>query len=424
MVDSLLLLSQVQAKAAISLRRVVKLKPNSLQPLLQMDETATAASNEASNERIRAKVRGALETHTAEDISESTFLGNASKSASSTADIVPPASESTRPSGINGNPVDEMMALERELRDMDMALELGSSIVSLDARSQNRAKGMDGSFMVVPPGSGSYMSSSAIWSSPPSVSSGHRAVPTSSGTTGARARANRVQALASSTTRTMNSSLVSPSRPQQHQASSSLPQIQGLDASWLEGSSQVLVSSVASLASSVHVAHQANRSDPMNNSTDTKQLMRLMDSLKTLGDENAALLRQVEEAEAMRLEARMAQEEMRRFKAEYNHRFQSLRDALKRFREEHPSALNEAANSTTSNPVANSEFLRSESAHEKIQRQEQLIRNLTADLKKEKEESKKRDAVLRKYEIFYTEVKARSARKAAERQKGDRQSRA
>jgi len=64
-----------------------------------------------------------------------------------------------------------------------------------------------------------------------------------------------------------------------------------------------------------------------------------------------------------------------------------------------------------------SEFMRSASTTEQIQRQEQLIRKLTADLKKEKEESKKKDQALRKYESFYKEVKARSAQKAAQRQR-------
>lgn len=54
---------------------------------------------------------------------------------------------------------------------------------------------------------------------------------------------------------------------------------------------------------------------------------------------------------------------------------------------------------------------------EQVQRQEHLIRKLTADLKKEKEEGKKKDAALRKYEGFYREVKARSAEKAAQRQR-------
>ena len=64
-----------------------------------------------------------------------------------------------------------------------------------------------------------------------------------------------------------------------------------------------------------------------------------------------------------------------------------------------------------------SEFMRSASTSEQLQRQEQLIQKLTADLKKEKEESKKKDGALRKYESFYREVKARSAQKAAARQR-------
>lgn len=40
-----------------------------------------------------------------------------------------------------------------------------------------------------------------------------------------------------------------------------------------------------------------------------------------------------------------------------------------------------------------------------------MIKNLAAELRKEREESKKKDAALRKYEGFYREVKARSAEK-------------
>ena len=144
----------------------------------------------------------------------------------------------------------------------------------------------------------------------------------------------------------------------------------------------------------------------------TKQLMRLMDSLKTLGDENAALLREVEDAEAARIEAKAAREQMKRFKVDYGKRFATLKMALEKFRKEHP----DDSNGLGSNPVNKSEFIRTASVTEQLQRQEQLIRKLTADLKKEKEESKKKDAALRKYESFYREVKARSAQKAAQRQ--------
>ncbi len=44
-----------------------------------------------------------------------------------------------------------------------------------------------------------------------------------------------------------------------------------------------------------------------------------------------------------------------------------------------------------------------------------MIKKLAADLRKEREESKKKDAALRKYEGFYREVKARSAEKTRQR---------
>ena len=76
----------------------------------------------------------------------------------------------------------------------------------------------------------------------------------------------------------------------------------------------------------------------------------------------------------------------------------------------------------------NSEFHKNASTADQLQRQEQLIRKLTADLKKEKEalkrekdESRKKDQALRKYENFYREVKARSAQKAAQKTQQQKQ---
>ena len=56
-----------------------------------------------------------------------------------------------------------------------------------------------------------------------------------------------------------------------------------------------------------------------------------------------------------------------------------------------------------------------------MQRQEQMIRKLTSDLKKEREASKKKDAALRKYETFYREVKTRSAQKKTAQRKTESQ---
>jgi hypothetical protein len=305
------------------------------------------------------------------------------------------------------------MELERELRDMDMALELGNSISSLDVRMHNRMKNsmIDGSFMVVPPGppnSNSYMSSS-MWGSghtPSNPRPPQAPPPPNTGTAGVRARANRVQNM-------LEASATPGHRPPQHppNAAPALPKnSDGLESSWWGASSasQVLASSVISLGSRAGGSMgEAHGEQPAN----TKQLMRLMDSLKTLGDENAALLREVEDAEAARIEAKAAREQMKRFKVDYGKRFATLKKALEKFRKEHPDT-----NGIGSNPVNTSEFIRTASVTEQLQRQEQLIRKLTADLKKEKEESKKKDAALRKYESFYREVKARSAQKAAQRQ--------
>lgn len=251
------------------------------------------------------------------------------------------------------------MELERELRDMDMALEMGNSIMSLGTRTQNRLKHStmeDGSFMMVPQGS-SYTSSS-LWASginnsalrhPPPV-----ATNAATGTAGARARANRVQNILEAST----SNAAAPvgrqtSNSNSPQKSSHCGTVAGLESSWWGTSggnaSQTLSSSIMSLGGSRlggggggHVS--GSDGQPAN----TKQLMRLLDSIKTLGDENAALLREVEDAEAARAETRAMKEQMRRFKAEYGKRFGALKAALAKHRQTYPVP----SDGTTSDPVA------------------------------------------------------------------------
>ena len=344
-----------------------------------------STSSMTQKDRLRATVRGALVTKNEADISDSIFLGKATAPQR----LVTSQSHDYH----NQNPVDEMMELERELRDMDMALELGHSVASLGARTQIRMKQStmeDGSFMVVPPGS-SYMASS-LWT--PS-----RPAP--------RARPNRVQhILGASTISTAPAIAPPPQAAPKHNPASS-----GLESSWWgNGStaSHMMTSSVVLMSN----ASERQHSDG-GHPTNTKQLMRLLDSIKTLGDENAALLRVVDDAEAARMEAKAAKDQMRRFKEEYSKRFHTLKSALEKFRKGLPDE--------ETNPVTSSEFMRESIESEEHRRQELLIRKLTVELKKEKEESKKKDAALRKYESFYREVKARSALKAAERQKDTQQ---
>lgn len=315
------------------------------------------------------------------------------------------------------NLVDEMMELERELKEMDMALALGSSIATLDTRSQNRMKNsVSESFMVVP-GSGSFMSSnSSMILGPAPVSTSRPYNPNVGGTAGVRARANRLQNVnrPSNVSASQHPHTLNNAAPLQHRNHAPVaqppPTPHSLESSWWGNASmasQVLSASVISLApgSSGQQLHEQSSS--------TKQLMRLMDSIRTLGEENAILLREVEDAEAARLEAKAAREQMRRFKEEYTKRFVALKEALEKFRKGYPG---DTSMTGESNPVTNSAFARTASTSDQIQRQEQLIRKLTADLKKEKEECKRKDGALRKYESFYREVKARSAQKAAQKQ--------
>ena len=51
-----------------------------------------------------------------------------------------------------------------------------------------------------------------------------------------------------------------------------------------------------------------------------------------------------------------------------------------------------------------------------IQKRDQIIKQLSNDLKKERDECKRKESALQKYEAFYREVKARSAEKARQRQ--------
>jgi hypothetical protein len=427
--NSLLLLSQSQAKSALALKEFLKKHEGN---------SAIISSALTQKERLRATVRGALVTNKEADISDSMFLGTAKKGSGPSSSLAheetkhsdnpsryeeekseaPSFASNSMTSGskTNNNPVDEMLELERELKDMDAALELGNSVASLGTRAQNRLKQstMDGSFMVVPPGS-SYMSSSAMWSRPqPRVSNKANRVQTM---LGASATAAPLGA-APNTSHSMAAMIAPP--PQRSTSNTAL------DASWwgnASTTSQVLAGSVVSIASSSTRHNQVE-------STNTKQLMRLLDSIKTLGDENAALLREVEEAEAARMEAKAAREQMRKFKAEYGTRFNSLKSALEKFRTNYSQHQDDSLNPVTvsdylqssSNTPSSFASLSSSSSHtgddhqQQAARQEQLIRKLTADLKREKDESKKKDAALRKYESFYREVKARSAQKAAQRQ--------
>jgi hypothetical protein len=79
--NSLLLLSQAQAKSALALKRFLKQHPEGLQRSVSPGSgDATITSSLSQKERLRATVRGALDTRNEADISDSVFLGRATSS--------------------------------------------------------------------------------------------------------------------------------------------------------------------------------------------------------------------------------------------------------------------------------------------------------------------------------------------------------
>lgn len=172
--------------------------------------------------------------------------------------------------------------------------------------------------------------------------------------------------------------------------------------------------------------------------------MQLMDSLNRLGNENVQLMRELEEARAARAEAKAAKDMMARFKNEYGTRFAKVKEALKKYPVQQgggaggadiqwrigmirycPSPLFHPLvayhHHLTQIPIhIPSAYMKSSSMLE-IQKRDETIKRLTTDLKKEREEVKRKDGALQKYEAFYREVKARSAEKARQRQLQEKQ---
>mmetsp|Transcript_28115 Transcript_28115/g.37501 ORF Transcript_28115/g.37501 Transcript_28115/m.37501 type:complete len:620 (-) Transcript_28115:174-2033(-) len=514
---SLLLLSNTQAKSATSLRSVSKIAPSSLSTCGKQVESSSSSSLNGSNasncpsassssfatattsapsstskketaessvpkatmsrqDRLRATVRGALDTKREADITDSTFLGTATinrpssnpkkdtsadSTSSSTNDTASSSTtKTTTTTEQESHPIDDMMELERELRDMDMALELGNSVASLGAaraaaHNSSRTKHLEeGSFCLIPTEK-SYMSTTSMWTSgvirplaPSPLPVAVSPVPTTIQTS-KKGGKNRVQNMleASTASHSYNHHHQQQQQPQQHLPHHPHPNnpttmkqqnhtTNGLESSWWGNASTVsqMASSVISSSSSFASSSERMRSaanhncQPNNNNnnhnppTNTKQLMRLLDSLKTLGDENASLLQEVEAAQAARKEAKAAREEMKQFKADYGKRFAKMKAALEKFRIQYPEGGGQMHNPVmTSNYVKSSSAATNAASTAELQKKDEMIRKLASELRKEREESKKKDAALRKYESFYREVKARSAQKAMQRQQQQQQ---
>ena len=249
------------------------------------------------------------------------------------------------------------MKLEKELCCMDRALEMGSSFANLGGGDSKATTSFrpDGSFCVVPPGS-SYASSSSMWTSGVILGGGgagssqqqkhlrQNSGAKQQGVAGVRSRANRLQNFLGgggiNNTNMMQKPLTSPHA--MHMTPTSIPASQypletqvnfpndspSLDQSWWGGGQgSVLASSTilsatakATTDSSSQQSHPPAHHHPSvgsrwndtdgdshavvrhtSSTTNARQLMQLMDSLNRLGNENAQLMREVEDAKVSNL---------------------------------------------------------------------------------------------------------------------------
>ena len=218
-----------------------------------------------------------------------------------------------------------------------------------------------------------------------------------------------------------------------------IPTKTNLESSWWGGRSTTSLGlSIATMSSSLiplrskaknssHVSNnqQSNVSGAPN--PDTKQMLNLLESIRTLSEENTALLKRIDDADAAREEAERVKAKMIKFKSDYGKRFSTLKAALDKFRAEYPSPSTSSGNTSTKgtsekleNPVSSSEYLKEKvrSESERARQREKLIRKMDTELRRLKDEGKKKDAVLKKYENFYKEVKARAnAKRVSEKQR-------
>jgi len=314
-------------------------------------------------------VRTALEkenTKREEDITDSTFLGSVAQRRTNDDVDKLEGKEGGKDGNDNVNPVDDMMKLERELRDIDMT-PLNTSIASLAPQANRNANinNTEGSFYILPPNtqqpssasSSSYLSSS-LWT---------------------LQNNKQPRAKPSPTHPHHHHHDTVPTNQKQHQYQHH-PE---LESSWW---------------GSTLPTKSTTLSDPHQITSDPNQIIRLLGSIKTLTDENTTLLREIETANAARKEASQIQGQMKAFKDDYSKKFSTLKLALEKFKRDFP---------TGNNPVVTSDHVQNAESEKK----EKIIKKLAADLRKEREESQKKDAALRKYEGFYREVKKRSEQK-------------
>ena len=123
------------------------------------------------------------------------------------------------------------------------------------------------------------------------------------------------------------------------------------------------------------------------------EVMRLLGCMKTLGDENALLIKQVEDGGRVRQENERLRREMGEFQEQYAKRFRDLRAALEDFRRKYPSESNPTNHVASARETARVKTLEGE------------VESLIVRLNREREAGRKKDAMIAKYQAWYNKLR-------------------
>ncbi|GMH75590.1 hypothetical protein TrRE_jg12990 [Triparma retinervis] len=133
---------------------------------------------------------------------------------------------------------------------------------------------------------------------------------------------------------------------------------------------------------SLNVSHSQPRSSPAS-SQEAAGIGNLLKTLQALTEENAVLLRENENMRQMKAEADEAKEFVKKFKKEYDQRFENMRNALELFKNKYPSKENPAGVAPASRMGG---------------RESSRLDELEKRLREMGEEGAKKDAALKKYQ--------------------------
>jgi len=396
------------------------------------------------------RIRDALHANPPEeDISASVFFGNTpsgntnpttnvtldststktGEATSTTSNI----SSSTTTISSSQNPVDDMLQLEKELHTMNMALSMHASVAHLQAVAAATATSTPHKSYTTNPNTNTNLLLSqlrnAAVSGTASTSYNNTNLLDSSCWWGQSSflhprsdMASSISSWATTTSTLCNNpiSTTTTTKPIHPRLISTSPAA-GNTTNNSSGSDSLVHHTCQLDTDNTNATQEMDSSNSYSNNN-AKQVLRLLDALKVLSDENASLLEQVEEAKRARLEAKAAKEEMKRFQLEYQKRFHTLKLALDKLHQQQQQQQQQhqqqqlQITDDKANFILSSEILSSKAKdNTALNQTRQQVQSLQLQLQKLQQESKKKDATLKKYENFYKEVKARSAQRAAQR---------